>query len=403
MTEGGDFLSQEELDALLGAIKSEDGSDTEKESGPDQPQSGDEAILEGALDNREKDMIGEVGNMIMGSASTALYTILGRKVEITTPQVSTATLASLKNTLSGNQVVINLEFSKGITGLNVLVMDATTTAIIADLMMGGTGEDVAPELDDIKLSAVSEAMNQMMGSASTSMSDYLKTPIDMSPPTVSVLDFDNTETKFPPLVSDESEETVAISFDMEIDGLTKTKLIQVLPIPFVKSLYQKVADSGKGKKEEPKSSAPTPQPVHEPAQRKETAAQPHVPSGTAEIPNGIPIPPIPPKQQPVNVRPVEFEGFDLSALSQLPKHLELLYEVPLEITVELGRSKMTLKEILDVSIGSLIELDKLTGEHMDILVNGKLLAKGEVVVVDENFGIRITEIVDPKERLRSLK
>jgi len=381
MTEGNDFLSQDELDALLGAINSGNA-----DGGADNSSAG------GILSPEESDMIGEVGNMIMGSASTALFTILGKEVDITTPQVSTMKLQDIKDKFNDNRVVTTLDFSEGIDGLNVLVVDVKTAAIIADLMMGGEGTSVDETLDDIKLSAVGEAMNQMMGAAATAMAEFLSTPVNISPPQVSMMDFTDEMQKFPPLADSTDQDVVLISFDMVIKELSKTQIFQIMPIKFVQELYRKVS-GGISEPAQPQAAVSTPPP----------AANTPPPSMQQPQQQMMNMPPPPQKTQPVSVNPVEFENFGEAQYMELPKQLELLYDVPLEITVELGRSKKTLKDILDLNIGSIIELDKLTGEHVDILVNGRIIAKGEVVVVEESFGVRVTQIVDPRERLRNLK
>jgi len=385
MTDGSEFLSQEELDALLGAINAGQDSPSEKKV------SSENLNIRG-ISPEEADMIGEVGNMIMGSASTALFAILGKEVDITIPRVSVIKLRELQERFKEKKLVTSLDFIKGINGMNILVVDLKTASIIGDLMMGGTGDNADLSLDDIKISAVAEAMNQMMGAASTAMSEFLSTAVNISPPNVKILDFSDPNSAFPPIVKNKDEDVVLVSFDMEIKNLSKTEIFQVLPISFVKNLYRKVAgDSIQEKVEpinEPQQSANTPDisPTSRPGQQRSDF-----------------LPPPPPKQKPVSVKPVEFENFGETQYASLPKQLELLYDVPLEITVELGRCRMPLKEVIELSIGSIVELDKLTGEHVDILVNGKIIAKGEVVVVGESFGIRVLEIVNPAERVRSLK
>ncbi|HPE69115.1 MAG TPA: flagellar motor switch phosphatase FliY [Thermotogota bacterium] len=381
MGDSNDFLSQDELDALLGAIN----------SGNEPADSGAAATTGGgALGEAELDMIGEVGNMIMGAASTALFTILGKDVDITTPKVSIIQLGDLKKMFNDSRLVTTLEFQQGISGLNVLVVDAKTANIIADLMMGGTGQEVSGELDEIKMSAVGEAVNQMMGAASTAMSEFLSTSINISPPKVDMVDFSHAEVEFPPIAENNSAEVVMVSFDLSIKGLAQTDIFQVLPIPFVKNLYAKVTGDISSAPSQPAAAAPPPSKA---APSRQQAQKPSA---------GARMPPPPPTQPPVSVKPVEFEDFDSGEGTALPKQLELLYDVPLEVTVELGRSRLTLREVLDLNIGSIVELDKLTGEHVDILVNGKMVAKGEVVVVEESFGVKVTEILNPNDRIRKL-
>ncbi|MFP4461198.1 MAG: flagellar motor switch phosphatase FliY [Thermotogota bacterium] len=401
MTDNNDFLSQDELDALLGAINSgQEGEEDEGEKGEGQSPSVEVEGSQGSLTSAEIDMIGEVGNMIMGSASTALFTIIGQNVDITTPKVSVVKLNSLKDQFDGERLVTTLNFEDAIEGINFFVVDAKTAAIIADLMMGGTAEDVDEQMDEMKMSAVGEAMNQMMGAASTSMSEFLDGSVNITPPQVSMVDFNAEKVDFPPPETQSEDEFVLVSFDMSIGSFANTNIFQILPIKFVKDLYAKVTKTGEEETQnldlEEKPKRKQSQETHQPSKRP--ARQSQQPQG-----EGAHMPPKPKKQEAVNAQPVEFEDFEEPVYTQLPKQLELLYDVPLEITVELGRSKLKLKEIMDLNIGSIIELDKLTGEHIDILVNGKVIAKGEVVVVSESFGVRITEIINPRERIGSLR
>jgi flagellar motor switch protein FliN/FliY len=401
MTDNNDFLSQDELDALLGAINSGNEGEEEEEKEESQSPSVQVEGSQGSLTSAEIDMIGEVGNMIMGSASTALFTIIGQNVEITTPRVSVVKLNTLKDQFDGNRLVTTINFEDAIEGINFFVVDAKTAAIIADLMMGGTAENVDAQMDEMKMSAVGEAMNQMMGAASTSMSEFLDGSVNITPPQVSMVDFNDENIEFPPAETQAEDEIVLVAFDMSIGSFANTNIFQILPIKFVKDLYAKVTQSG-GEEAQKLDLDEKPQPAQQAPQQPPRAPakqpQPQQPQG-----EGAYMPPKPKKQEAVNAQPVEFEDFDEPVYTQLPKQLELLYDVPLEITVELGRSKLKLKEIMDLNIGSIIELDKLTGEHIDILVNGKVIAKGEVVVVSESFGVRITEIINPRERIGSLR
>ncbi|ABS61374.1 flagellar motor switch phosphatase FliY [Fervidobacterium nodosum] len=353
-----DFLSQEELDALLGQLTSEE-----------------------SLTDIEKDMIGEVGNIILGSGATALSSILGRKVDISTPEVEVKTLKDLRSEVSGEKVTVIIHFEGAVEGLNALVLEKKTAAEIADIMMGGLGKVESDELDEMKLSAVGEAMNQMMGSAATSLSDMIKKSVNITPPTIEILNFDNAETKFPP-IGEDADKVAKVNFTMSIEDLEPAKFFLAMPIPFVKKMYEMIF----GKTE------------------KQTAT-----SQTQKTPTqSVPSPSIPKEKTAVAAKPVQFEDFGKVPSAQeqtqvIDERLQLLFDIPLNVSVELGRTKLSLKEIMELGVGSLIELDKLTGEPVDIYVNNKLIARGEVVVIDENFGVRITEIVSPKERLYGLK
>ena len=239
MTNNNDFLSQEELDALLGAINA--GGDDSPDNSGNTGSSAAASKPQGSLTSAEIDMIGEVGNMIMGSASTALFTIIAQSVEITTPQVSVMKLSELKHRFDDERVVTTLNFEDAIDGLNVFVLDKQTAAIIADLMMGGTGENADQNMDEMKLSAVGEAMNQMMGAASTSMSEFLGSSVNITPPSISIFDFDDTSAQFPPVANRNDDEIVLVSFSMTIGNFANTNIFQILPIEFVKNLYAKVS------------------------------------------------------------------------------------------------------------------------------------------------------------------
>ncbi|MGQ9855832.1 MAG: flagellar motor switch phosphatase FliY [Fervidobacterium sp.] len=359
---GNDFLSQEELDALLGQVE--------------------------ALTDIEKDMVGEVGNIILGAGATALSNILGRKVDISTPEVEVKTLKELRDEIKGEKVCVSIHFEGSVEGLNALVLEKILAAEIADIMMGGIGQVESDELDEFKLSAVGEAMNQMMGSAATSLSDMIRKPVSITPPITEIMNFDDESIKFPP-IGNESDKVAKATFTMTIEGLKEARFFMAMPIPFVRKLYDMIFGATQQGQKEPEK----------PQQRVEAQRQTTAYAQTVAPPK---------KEQPtVAARPVQFEDFGRAEEAEKPQvideRLQLLFDVPLNVTVELGRTKLTLKEVMELGIGSLIELDKLTGEPVDIYVNNKLIARGEVVVIDENFGVRITEIVSPKERLYGVK
>ena len=361
------MLSQEEINALLGGMGEDSGSD-----------SSDTQTLGGAdpLSGEEKDAIGEISNISMGTAATTLSTLLNQRVNITTPNVSIANWDDISQSYDRPCVFIQISYIEGLDGNNILILREKDVKIITDLMMGGSGTDVdATELTELHLSAICEAMNQMMGSAATSISSVLEKKVDISPPTASLIDLEGT-------IDEEGlgdflkGQFVKVAFRLEIGSLIDSELMQLYPIDFAKELYSKFMSSTET--EQPAPAAPTPQPV---------AQQP-----TAPASQPMPTPAVP--SQPVNVAPAQFQAFDtnINPLMQ-QENIGLIMDVPLEVTVELGRTNKTIKEILDFSPGTIIELNKLAGEAIDLLVNGKYVAKGEVVVIEDNFGIRITEIV----------
>lgn len=380
------MLSQEEIEALL---KDGDG------------QKNDTAEI--GLTDVEKDAVGEISNICMGSAATTLSTLVNEKVVITTPVVSLVTLNELSSNFGRPCVFVQIAYIEGLDGSNVLILDERDVKVITDLMMGGDGSNVADELSDLHLSAISEAMNQMMGASSTSLSSMLERKVDISPPKASLLDLSDS-------IQDEMTsfldgEFVMVSFKMEIGDIVDSQIMQLYPIDFAKDLYRKfVGEQAEATAPEEPVAAPEPTPV----QPQQTAPQQTANVQQAQpqqqaMPQGVPMQAgMPQGQQPlygmpvpdVNVQPVQFQQFNPSIVPlNQQENIDLIMDVPLEVTVELGRTNKSIKEILDFSPGTIIELNKLAGEPIDVLVNGKFVAKGEVVVIEENFGVRVTEII----------
>jgi flagellar motor switch protein FliN/FliY len=365
------ILNQSELDSLLKGLNN---TDDPKES--EEPSTVDEK-LDALLD-----MIGEIANITMGSGATTLSTLLRRKIEIQYPQTDIIKFKNIITNFEGENVVVTVEYKKGLYGLNTLVLPLNLTNIIADLMLGKDLENIEErELDDISLSAVSEAMNQMMGTASTALSDFLKTNIDISPPSSRVVNFSEANIEFPPIETDKEAYVISIKFNVKINGIAETTFWQFIPMKFAQKIRELVEKTF-GKTTENEESSKN--------------------SNTQKRSNSNVI-----KEKKVKVQPVEFGEFEkkeepISPNIDLSK-LELLLDVPLELKVELGSTKLNLREILELHEGSMIQLNKLAGEPLDIYANGRLIARGEVVVIDENFGIRVTEIVSLRERMKTLK
>ncbi|CDC93511.1 cheC inhibitor of MCP methylation / FliN fusion protein [Roseburia sp. CAG:380] len=375
------MLSQEEIDALTGAAS------TMTAATPSSTMT---------LTDAERDAIGEIANINMGTAATTLSTLLNNKVTITTPKVSYVTINEISAQYDKPCVFIHISYIDGISGNNVLILKEHDVKVITDLMMGGDGSNTDGELTELHLSAISEAMNQMMGSAATSLSSMLDKKVDISPPTASVVDLndsidDVTVSNFL------SDELVQVSFDMRIGDLVDSQIMQLYPFDFARDLYQKfVGEVGIGQEPVQPEPVVAPEPQQMPEQTASmpgmgmdmnmAAQQPQMQQAMQQQPYMMPTP-------NVNVQPAQFQPFNagVSPLMQ-QENIDLIMDVPLEVTVELGRSNKSIKEILDFSPGTIIELNKLAGEPVDVLVNGKFVAKGEVVVIEENFGIRITEI-----------
>ena len=378
------MLSQEEIDALTGAA----GAATTTA-----------APTTMTLTDAERDAVGEIANINMGTAATTLSTLLNNKVTITTPKVSYVTINEISAQYDKPCVFIHISYIDGISGNNVLILKEHDVKVITDLMMGGDGSNTEGELTELHLSAISEAMNQMMGSAATSLSSMLDKKVDISPPTASVVDL-NDSIDDVTVSSFLADELVQVSFTMQIGDLVDSQIMQLYPFDFARDLYQKfIGDAGLGQEEAQPEPAPAAQPQSTPdpmagvnmnsvaqAMPQQPQMQPDMAQQVMQQPYMMPAP-------NVNVQPAQFQPFNagVSPLMQ-QENIDLIMDVPLEVTVELGRSNKSIKEILDFSPGTIIELNKLAGEPVDVLVNGKFVAKGEVVVIEENFGIRITEI-----------
>ncbi|WAM33441.1 flagellar motor switch phosphatase FliY [Caldicellulosiruptor morganii] len=374
-----DLLSQDEIDALLRGM-------SESSSSQDL-----------TVTDQDKDVLGEIGNISMGTAATTLSILLNQKVNITTPVVSVLRWDELPREFPVPYVAIKVVYKEGLDGVNLLILKKEDVEIIADLMMGGTGKiEFTEELSDLQLSAIQEAMNQMVGSASTSLSSMLNLKIDISPPEAFVIDFArNAEEMIPELKK--ADKIVKVAFRMTIGDLIDSQIMQLIPVDFAKQLVNAMLNNTLGaaaeEKKEPLSSH-QPSGTSERPQKDESAKKKMVTSSQSYQPRREEK-----SERVYNVSPVQFESFDEEEERRYPENIELILDVPLEITVELGRTQKLVREILEFSTGSIIELDKLAGEPVDILVNGKVIAKGEVVVIDENFGVRITDIVNPTNRL----
>jgi len=375
------FLSQDEIDALLKGEPTSTSGASEKE----------------ALSDIEKDAMGEIGNISMGSAATTLSILLSRRVSITTPKVRISSINEIKRQYPLPYLVIEVQYTHGLMGTNMLAIREQDALIISDLMMGGDGSNPPSELNELYMSAVTESMNQMMGAVATSMSTVFKKKIDIAPPNCNLLDF-ATEGNISS-VANGDEPIVQVSFRMEVEDLIDSEIMQIVSFDVAKdmvaSLLGAVQQQEASKPQPaPAAAAPAPQPMPQPQMQPQPMSMPapqayHQPMAAAPSQH---------IQQNVAVQPVQFAPLRPAAFTGVETNIGLIMDVPLQVTVELGRTRKLIREILDLTPGSVVELDKLAGEPVDILANGKPIAKGEVVVIDENFGVRITEIIGQLDR-----
>jgi flagellar motor switch protein FliN len=444
-----DMLSQDEIDALLRQNNLDD-ADDDSADGDSLPD------IDEILSPLEQDALGEIGNITFGSAATALSSLLSQKVDITTPKVGAISREAVQNEFPQPYVAVHVEYTEGFEGINLLVIQTKDAQIIADLMMGGDGTAPPEELSDLHLSAVQEAMNQMMGSAATSMSTIFNKLVNISPPGIDLLDLPQGQgvENFP-----QEEILVKVSFRLKVGDLIDSNIMQLIPVPFARAMVN-ILLGGTDEMPQEQVTEPAPTPAYTAAQAPEPASSEGKTASPAQagmaVPPSVPAAEYPPandptgypqqqpmyqqpymqqqpmyqqpymQQQPVyqqpmyqqqyapapsgfqpppmNVQPVQFSSFDNGPGPQgTPQNLGMLMDIPLQVTVELGRTKRQIKDILDLSPGSIIELDKLAGEPVDILVNNKLIAKGEVVVIDENFGVRVTDIISQFDRVQKLQ
>lgn len=416
------MLSQDEINALLNGMSADDSADNETS---ETPQESNESASDNtpntdkpeALSDTEKDAVGEISNISMGTAATTLSSLLNQKVNITTPRVEVADWDKLSRKYDRPCVMLQIRYKEGIDGNNVLILKERDVKIITDLMMGGTGNvDDGEELTDLHLSAIGEAMNQMMGSAATSLSSMFNRKIDISPPIANIVEtYNEMDETLPQFLNDNF---VIVAFKMQIGDLIDSEIMQLYPIDFAKELLtmfsidQEAQSDNSSASTEPtpaeQTAAPQPQAATVPQQpmpdmSQQGMMQQGMPMQGMPYGYGMPMQGMPygygmsMQQAPVkdvNVSPASFQPFqaDVNPLVQ-QENIDLIMDVPLEVTVELGRVSKSIKDILDFAPGTIVELNKIAGEAVDVLVNGKYVAKGEVVVIEENFGVRITEII----------
>ncbi len=366
------------------------------------------------LTTEEADTLGEISNIFMGSASTTLSMILGNKVEITTPTVWEYKTIGDSFVVHEDHIVVSIKYIEGLDGTTVFALKVNDSAIIANLMMGGDGKVETPEIGELELSAVSEAMNQMVGSASTSLSSMFNCPINISAPTVKhQLKDKNIE------LSDDilNMPIIAVKFRLLVGNLIDSEIIQVMSVDSAKMQVNRVMNMMSNMSEavagsvesvveaavnSPQKAKPAEALYAEPVMQS-TPAHQTPPIQPQQPRQATPAPSLPEQpQRQVTVQPVQFASFDNSQnmLGEANHNLNLVMDVKLGLTVELGKSELPIKNVLELTKGSIIELDKVAGEPVELYANGKLIAKGEVVVIEDNFGLRITSIISPENRMK---
>lgn len=377
------------------------------------------------LSELQLDAIGEIMNISMGSAATAVSELLNAKVWITTPKVTVVQASELNYDRLEPAICVKIEYIKGLSGSNLMILKQDDVQLILNQLMGKPPV-ISPdfEFDELNISAVSEVMNQMMGASSTALAEFLGMGIDISTPTpyilseVNIADLQNYE---------QTDMVAAINFDLTIDGVIKSEFISVLDIDLAATLADRMIGGATSPEPIATEPAPVPAPAPQPIPQVEPVQQAAPVQQATPMPQVAPVPqadmyaqqgyygypnpamnpamygqPVQPVMQPQpavnyrNAQLAQFENFEAPLGSEQKENLQLLMDVPLQISVEIGSTRKKIKDILEFSQGTIIELERQAGAPVDVMVNGNLIARGDVVVIDDNFAVRITEIVKSK-------
>ena len=396
----------------------------------------------------ELDAIGEVMNISLGSSATAVSNLLDHRVDITTPSVSVVPVEEFSIGDLEPAIAIEIKYVSGLEGSNIMLLKREDVKVIVDILMGGETPDEEFEINELTISAVCEVMNQMMGAASTALSDFLGRSVNISTPQSFTLD-DIKQFKEDHFKTSDGM-LVVVRFTLSIENMLNSEFVNVMSVDLARELLggfgmdisslssepapapapepapapaASSGDGGKMSQEEierlmggtsapapaPTPAAPAPTPAA-PAQQPAMQAQPMQGMMPQQMPAGYPgvmpgmMPQQMPMQQPmyyqpdpkvVNAKPLSLPTLDLSKElgEEQAQNLELIMSVPLEVSVEIGRTRRKVEDVLTFSKGSLVVLDKLAGDQVDLFVNGLCVARGDVVVIDDNFGVRITEVL----------
>lgn len=421
-------------------------------------------MAQNIFNSMELDAIGEIMNISLGSSATAVSNMLDHRVDITTPSVSVVAVEDFSIGDLEPAIGIEIKYVSGLEGSNIMLLRKRDVKVIVDILMGSETPDDEFELNDLTISAVCEVMNQMMGAASTALSDFLGHPVNISTPSSFALD--DVEQFKQEHINSEDGPLVVVRFMLSIEDMLKSEFVNVMPVHLARELLagfemnfgsvssdepaqpepkpapqpepqppaaQPVAGSSDGynggvmsqeeieqmlnglinqpaaQPEQPAAPQQSAQPMQPPVQPMQPPAQPMQPMqapqyGWAQQPMQQPMQPGWGMQEPkrINANPIQLPVLD--AEERLGKeqadNLELIMSVPLEISVEIGRTRRKVEDILSFSKGSLVVLDKLAGDQVDLFVNGLCVARGDVVVIDDNFGVRITEVLKQSELLK---
>ena len=405
----------------------------------------------------ELDAIGEVMNISLGSSATAVSNLLDHRVDITTPSVSVVPVEEFSLGDLEPAIAVEIKYVSGLEGSNIMLLKRSDVKVIVDILMGTEMPEEEFELNDLTISAVCEVMNQMMGAASTALSDFLGRPVNISTPQSYTLD--DLQSFKDAHFQENKGLLVVVRFMLKIEDILNSEFVNVMSVDLARELLLgfgmdvgALGDAGTQPESQPAAPAPEPAPAEQSSGGKMSqeeierlmggmsqpaAAQPAAPPPVQQQapvqpqyapvqqapvqPQYAPVQQMPvqpqyiqaPVMQPqyqmeskvINARPVQLPTLDVAKEigEEQAENLELIMSVPLEVSVEIGRTRRKVEDILTFSKGSLVVLDKLAGDQVDLFVNGLCVARGDVVVVDDNFGVRITEVLKQPKLLDMAK
>ncbi len=403
----GDMLSQAEIDALLG------GGSAEPDKGDEVEKDIESVKTSESLSGEKLEDYKKIGADVLESTSNTLFQILKQPIEVQEPEIIEMLVSEVKNVFTEPDIGIIIKYIEGLEGSNVLVLSESSGKIIVNLMMGGDGNvDLNDPITDIDISAVSETMNQLTGALSTVLFKIVGQKIDIGVPKYLNLENDK-ETFMSEIGFSQEKEVIISSYNIKVGELLECKLYQIIPKDYALTLIESFEHSRKetvsditnkinnldiveqtvGNQQQVSAENNAP-----PTQQQINETQSAIGGGRMSQ-QDKPYSGHQNSYQNINAQPAQFQNFEVSDIVQQKENISIIMDVPLEVTVEMGRTYKKIEEILEFSPGTIIELEKLAGDPIDILVNGKFVAKGEVVVIDENYGVRITDIINLKNRI----
>jgi flagellar motor switch protein FliN/FliY len=400
-------ISQEEIDSLIAGLDAEGAADGGSSASVATDAGGPPA---NGLSRDEQNMLIEIGNLAMGASASTLSVILGQEVGMDPPKVTEyASLTTFGEPYAGEEkFIVHFDYHKGLQFSTACIFKASDLKVLAHQMLASVMPEMAETLpaegpmDDMALDALGEAMNQMFHAGATSVASMLSQPVEITQPKIVPYSGEALLGILPDLASDSF---LSVDYEFQMESGVRMTMLQLISTQATKAQVTKVREV---MPEQAPAAEPPPDPraaTAAPPQPPPGATYPAQPAAPSAMPPRSPVGGVSPMQtNPVTVQPVQFQPLDNqgSFYGEQNKNLELVMDVTLSLTVELGKTEISIKEVLELTRGSVIELDRVAGEPVDLLANGKLIAKGEVVVIEDNFGLRITSIVSPADRLRGL-